>query len=101
MTGEPAGQAEWERAAGAVLAKLGRGRPGVAGPDVLAGTTIDGVPVPALGAGVTVVSDPGCAPFVRGTAARLQSELWDVRAMVSDPDPRRAAASAIEDLSNG
>lgn len=98
---DAAGAADWERAAGAVLTKLGRARPDVAVPDVLAGTTIDGVTVPALGTGVTVVSDPGRAPFVRGTAARLQAAQWDVRTRVVDPDPRRAAASAIDDLANG
>ena len=100
-TGELAGQAEWEAAAAAVLTRLGRARSGVAVPDLLAGTTIDGVTVPALGAGVTVVSDPGCAPFVRGTAARLQATQWDIRTKVVDPDPRRAAAAAIDDLANG
>jgi methylmalonyl-CoA mutase len=95
------GAADWERAAGAVLTKLGRARPGVAVPDLLARTTIDGVTVPALSTGVTVVSDPGRAPFVRGTAARLQAAQWDVRTRVVDPDPRRAAASAIDDLANG
>lgn len=96
-----AGWDAWEQAAGAVLTKLGRGRPDVAVPDLLASTTIDGVTVPALGAGVTVVSDPGCAPFVRGTQARLQAGRWDIRTRVVDPDPRRAAASAIDDLANG
>ncbi len=100
-TGEPPGPTDWERAAGAVLTKLGRARPGVAVPDLLAGTTIDGVTVAALGTGVTVVSDPGCAPYVRGTAARLRAADWDVRTRVVDPDPRRAAASAIDDLANG
>lgn len=101
VIGDPPGPADWERAAGAVLTKLGRVRSGVAVPDLLAGTTIDGVTVAALGTGVTVASDPGRAPYVRGTAARLQAADWDVRTRVVDPDPRRAAAAAIEDLTSG
>ena len=98
---EPTGPADWEQVAGAVLTRLGRARPGTAVPDLLAGTTIDGVSVTALGTGVTAVSDPGLAPYVRGTAARLQAADWDVRTRVVESDPRRAAAAAIEDLGNG
>lgn len=100
-TSDPAGPADWEQAAGAVLTKLGRVRPELAVPDLLAGMTIDGVTVPALGTGVTVVSDPGRPPYIRGSAERLQVTDWDVRTRVTDPDPRRAAASAIDDLGNG
>ena len=98
---EPTGPADWEQAAGAVLTRLGRVRTGAAVPDLLAGTTLDGVTVAALGTGVAEVSDPGRAPYVRGTAARLRAGQWDVRTRVIDPDPQRAAASAIEDLGTG
>ena len=100
-TGPAVNASDWERAAADVLSRLGRPPAGAAVPDLLAGTTIDGVTIPALGIGTAAVSDPGAEPYVRGTPARLQNVRWDVRTQIVQPDPGRAAAAAIDDLTNG
>lgn len=45
---------------------------------------------------------PGLAPFIRGAAAKKDKYLpWDIRQIVSHPDPSEANKSILEDLENG
>jgi len=102
-----AGRADWEQAAAAVLRKSHRmtdGQDPAEAADVLSTRSLEGVVVPALGTaddlvGLAPTGLPGQPPYVRGSAVRTQG--WDVRIPLADPDPVRAARSALTDLERG
>ena len=88
---------DWERAAGEVLRRARRLPPEA--PDdavwsALAQTTVEGITVPPLG-----------VPSADGTFALPRpvppGRGWDVRVLIRDPDPGRAATSALADLEGG
>ena len=84
---------EWRELVGAVLRKSGSAAD--VDPEVkLTRTSYDGIKIKPL---YTAADALTAAPVVRGTAR----EGWDVRALLNDPDPRRANASALRDLANG
>lgn len=91
----PAGVADWERAAAAVLRKahrLGEDADDAQAWAALTTHTLDGVPVPPLG--------------TPGRVARLdlppgRSGPWDIRTWVRVTDPVVAARDAVADLENG
>ena len=97
----------WEAAAASVLRKSGRLAADAPDSDVwqrLSRSTVEGVPIPALGTAALAAglatsaalgADPGAAPFLRGSTA---SARWDVRSRIADPDPARAHATAVAEL---
>jgi methylmalonyl-CoA mutase len=92
---------DWDVAAAAVLRrgrKLADDAPDEDAWDTLAGTTVEGLVIPPLGT-------------PERAAARSRTPLtpspgrvdtgWDIRSLLTDPDPEVAAASALADLENG
>ena len=100
----------WEAAAASVLRKSGRLAADAPDSDVwqrLSRSTVEGVPIPALGTAALAAglatsaalgADPGAAPFLRGSTA---SARWDVRSRIADPDPARAHATAVAAVGGG
>ena len=87
-------RAEWEAAAAAVLRKTGR--LGDADPDdavweKLTRTTLDGIGITPLG--LPVETYAGLRP--------ARSTGWDIRALVSGPDPKLVNEAALADLDGG
>ncbi|MEO5653289.1 MAG: methylmalonyl-CoA mutase family protein [Marmoricola sp.] len=89
---------EWEQAAAAVLRKAGRLAEGDSDDavwDRLTQRTLDGIAITPLGTPALVADLPApVRPPARGDG-------WDVRALLADPDPTGANASALSDLQNG
>lgn len=102
------GEAAWSAAAAAVLRKAGRLATEAADSEAwsrLARTTLEGLTIPPLGTASRVAhlpanGLPGQAPYLRGTRVPDGSG-WDVRALVTDPDPGSANAALLADLENG
>ena len=102
-------QAEWERAAAAVLRKARRlpeDAPDSAVWDALTHTTLDGIRVPPLGTpalvdGLPPTGAPGEAPFTRGRSGERPEDGWDVRSHLGGVDPKRANEEALLDLAGG
>ncbi|HET8594667.1 MAG TPA: methylmalonyl-CoA mutase family protein [Intrasporangium sp.] len=102
-------QADWEKAAAAVLRKARRlsdEAPDNAVWEALTHTSLDGIKVPPLGTpamvrGLPATGAPGQAPFTRGSSAERPEDGWDVRSHVGGLDPRRANEEALLDLGNG
>lgn len=99
----------WERAAAEVLRRMGRlGRddPDALVWDRLTTSTLDGIGIPPLGTAATAagLSDPGLpghAPFTRGSTEVGTDVGWDIRSLLSDPEPLVSAVDALADLENG
>lgn len=95
--GAPASQADWEKAAAAVLRKAGRLTETDSDALVwekLTRRTLDGIEIPPLGtpdllAGTTVTARP------------TRQGAWDIRASFADYDPAIVAEQVQVDLSNG
>ncbi|MET3804955.1 methylmalonyl-CoA mutase [Nakamurella sp. UYEF19] len=104
----PVGRPDWLRVAAAVVRRSGRmdqHDPDDRVLEVLGRTDFEGLPIPAIGdtaatSGLTEATAPGQAPFLRGGAASTGAG-WDVRSYIADPDPKAAAATALEDLDGG
>lgn len=87
---------DWEKAAAAVLTRLTRAPEQPA--DVwaaLSRTTIEGVPIPALGTAERL------GERALPVALPVRAGGWDVRAAVFDADPAGAAAAGVTELENG
>ncbi|WP_328849885.1 methylmalonyl-CoA mutase subunit beta [Micromonospora zamorensis] len=95
---------DWQRLTLSVLRRSGRADENTAAgdaADLLATTTYDGFPLaPLYTSRDTTVPDglPGQAPFTRGGGL---GGRWDVRTVLTDPDPVRTAAAARADLHGG
>lgn len=87
---------DWEQAAAAVLTRLKRApeRPADVWP-ALSRSTIEGVPIPALG------TAQRSAGRVLPVELPVRDGAWDVRAAVFDADPAAAAGAALDELENG
>jgi methylmalonyl-CoA mutase len=89
---------EWEKAAAAVLRKARRltdDDPDDAAWAELSHSTIDGISITPLGTPALVADLPEpVRPPARGDG-------WDVRALLTDPDPEASSAAALRDLENG
>ncbi len=100
--------AGWSAAAAAVLRKVGRmpaDADDSAAWDLLARRTVEDLPIPPLGtpqrsADLHPPGDPGRPPYTRGSSAPSTCG-WDVRPLLTDPDPRAANAAALADLESG
>ena len=102
-------QADWEKAAAAVLRKARR----LTDEDddalvweKLARTTLDGIAVTPLGtaagiADLDVPPAPGVAPYTRGRAATRPETGWDNRPAFAGPDAKATAEAVLVDLENG
>lgn len=74
----------------------------------LTGQTYDGVPIrPLYGPHeapnpASMTGAPGAAPFIRGAAFERDAFLpWDIRQIVTDPDPHMANEIGLRDLERG
>jgi methylmalonyl-CoA mutase len=93
---------DWDVAAAAVLRrgrKLADDAPDEAAWDALAGTTVEGLVIPPLGTPERAARRAAVlAPAAN--AGRVDTG-WDIRSLLTDPDPEAAASSALADLENG
>jgi methylmalonyl-CoA mutase len=96
-------QADWERAAAAVLRKARRlsdDAPDSAVWEILTRTTLDGIEVPPLGTAARGPAVTG-APLERIQLPERPEEGWDIRSHVGGLEARRANEEALLDLGNG
>src|SRR6478609_4388300 len=93
---------DWDVAAAAVLRRgrrLAQDAPDEAAWDALAGTTVEGLVIPPLGTPERAARRAAVlAPAAN--AGRVDTG-WDIRSLLTDPDPEVAASSALADLENG
>jgi methylmalonyl-CoA mutase len=93
---------DWDVAAAAVLRrgrKLADDAPDEDAWDTLASTTVEGLVIPPLGT-PDRAARRSAAPTPAPHAGRVDTG-WDIRSLLTDPDPAVAAASALADLENG
>ena len=101
-------ESAWLAAAAAVLRKAGRlsvDDPDSQAWDRLSRSTVEGLTIPPLGAAHLVktlppTGLPGEPPYTRGSSSPAGGG-WDVRALITDPDPAAAARAALDDLEAG
>ncbi|MGI8414876.1 MAG: methylmalonyl-CoA mutase family protein [Nakamurella sp.] len=93
---------QWLAAAAGVLRKSGKlaasstaGASAAAVLELLTSHTVEGLPVPALGAADSAAGYPASR---RGTAT---TDGWDIRVAVADPDRDAARAAVLADLQGG
>jgi len=100
---------DWDLAAAAVLRRARRmadDAPAEQAWNTLAGTTVEGLLIPPLGTPGRLARAGGPAFHANGSvyagSAIVRAESgWDIRSLITDPDPAAAAASAVADLENG
>lgn len=108
LAGATAGsETDWEAAAAAVLRRAGRLAEGATDSawDLLSVTTVEGLVVPPLGTADRLARRGGPVfPAATATPAGRADDVrvgWDIRPLLSDPDPEQASSSALTDLENG
>src|SRR6185312_168452 len=95
---------QWRELVAGVLARSGGDATDAAhAEDALRSISYDGIAIKALytaaDAPSVPIGAPGTPPYVRG--ARPERAAWDVRARHADPDPVRANAAVLADLTGG
>jgi methylmalonyl-CoA mutase len=93
---------DWDVAAAAVLRrgrKLADDAPDEEAWDTLAATTVEGLVIPPLGTPERAARRS--AVLAPAAPAGRVDTGWDIRSLLTEPDPEAAAAAALADLENG